>query len=304
MSPANLLFLRSIEALFAVSGTILLWRVVLRPWLRDRQLTWDGMFLLVCLSIYLQDPMDNYFNFTFCYNANLLNFGSWGMFLPGWQSPRQNLLPEPLLMMGGMFITLFFGLAVIGCWWLRKANTWLPRLSFMAHLALFFGFVFIVDLLIEATFCYTELFAYGGAFYPLTLWAGKSYQFPLYESTGIASVCTGLTLMRHFRDDKGQFWSERGVTKLSLPRSARKGVSFLALLGFAHLMTFIVFFVPYTWFSLEADSFPPLRSYLRVEICGRGTPYACPSREVPIPSRRSLAIAPDDARLSDDARRN
>jgi hypothetical protein len=69
-------------------------------------------------------------------------------------------------------------------------------------------------------------------------------------------------------------------------------------------MTFIVFFLPYTWFALKADSFPKLPSYLLTEICGRGTPYACPSREVPIPSRRSLAIAPDDPRLSAEARRN
>ncbi len=33
-------------------------------------------------------------------------------------------------------------------------------------------------------------------------------------------------------------------------------------------------------------------------------PWACPSREVPIPSRYSLAVPPDDHRLSASARQN
>jgi hypothetical protein len=43
---------------------------------------------------------------------------------------------------------------------------------------------------------------------------------------------------------------------------------------------------------------------MRYEICGQGTPYACPSREVPVQSRHSLAIGPDDPRLSPAARQN
>ena len=304
MPATHLIVLRSTEALFAASGAMLAWRVLFRPWVRDRRVSWDGLFLIACLSIYLQDPIDNYFNFTFCYNAHFINFGSWGMYIPGWESPRQNRFAEALLLMGGMFITLFFGLSVIGCWWLRKARSVLPRLSFMGHLALFFAFLVAVDLLIEVMFCHTELFAYAGTYHPLTLWAGQPYQFPVYESTGIASVCTGFTLLRYSRDDQGQSWAERGVIRLRIPAPARTAASFLALLGFAHIMTFIVFFLPYTWFALKADSFPKLPSYLLTEICGRGTPYACPSREVPIPSRRSLAIAPDDPRLSAEARRN
>jgi Spirocyclase AveC-like len=304
MSGSNMLVLRFFEILFSISGAVITIKVLVLPWIRDRRISWDGMFLIACLSIYLQDPMDNYFNFTFSYNANFFNRGSWGMLLPGWEAPRQNLFAEAMFLMGGMFITLFFGLSVVGCWWLRKAKTLLPNLSFMAHLALYFVVVAVLDFMVEATFCRTELFAYGGTYHALTLWAGQPHQFPIYESTGIASVCCGFTLLRYSRDDRGESWADRGVSKLAIPSGAKTGLSFLALLGFGHLMTFLTFFVPYTWFSLMADSYPKLPSYLTTEICGKGTPYACPSREVPIPSRHSLAITPDDPRLSEQARKN
>jgi hypothetical protein len=62
--------------------------------------------------------------------------------------------------------------------------------------------------------------------------------------------------------------------------------------------------MPYNWMAMQADTFPPYPSYMRAEICGQGTPYACPSREVPIPNKKSLAVTPDDPRLSAEARRN
>jgi hypothetical protein len=54
---------------------------------------------------------------------------------------------------------------------------------------------------------------------------------------------------------------------------------------------------------LKADTFPPMPSYLRAGICGEGTDYACPGKEfVPVPSRTSLHLAPDDPRLPEHVR--
>jgi hypothetical protein len=44
-------------------------------------------------------------------------------------------------------------------------------------------------------------------------------------------------------------------------------------------------------------------SYLREGICGNGTDYACPGADVPIPSRTSYHLRPDDPHLSPEARR-
>ncbi|MDB5971512.1 MAG: hypothetical protein JWQ90_3962 [Hydrocarboniphaga sp.] len=289
---------------FSLGALVYGWLFIARPVLRDRKLSWDGMFMLACFTIWLQDPVDNYFNFTFSYNALMVNWSSWAPHLPGWESPRQENFAEPVFMMGSLFFFTFFAMSVIGCWFLRNSKKWFPSMSVLGHLALLLVVFFVFDLVFESLLCRTGIFAYGGSYHSLTLWAGTPYQFPLYESSGIATVCLGMTALRYFRDDHGRSFVEKGVQSLRLPAPAKKLLSWLALVGAVHILVFFGFFVPYTWFALKADSYPELPSYLRMEICGKGTAYACPSREVPIPSLKSLAIAPDDPRLSAAARRN
>lgn len=53
-----------------------------------------------------------------------------------------------------------------------------------------------------------------------------------------------------------------------------------------------------------AGTLPAYPSYMRTQVCGEGTDYACPSREwVPIPHRGgNLALRPDDPRLPQEVR--
>lgn len=48
---------------------------------------------------------------------------------------------------------------------------------------------------------------------------------------------------------------------------------------------------------MKADSFAELPSYLRANVCGTGTPNACPNRAVPTPRKGSRTIGPNDLRL-------
>src|SRR3546814_18715236 len=61
------------------------------------------------------------------------------------------------------------------------------------------------------------LFAYPGAPYSLTLWAGKFYQFPIYENTFMNYNYLSIGLLRFYRDDKGESLAERGVSTMRLP---------------------------------------------------------------------------------------
>lgn len=300
-----LYFVRAIEVFATSCGLALIWYTLINPWRKTGEVSWDGMLCVVALSLWFQDPIDNYFNFVFSYNAYFINFTSWATYIPGWESPRQENFPEPLFLMGGLYIVFLCGLVILGCWILNKCKTtWLPNSSVLMHLLVCFAAFFVFDLIVEATLCRYEIFAYGGSYHALTLWAGEYYQFPLYESFCVAGIGTTLTVLRYFKDDKGYSFAERGVQNLNLPKSGKKMVSFLSILGFAHVAMFVVFFFPFNWFSLKADSYPQTSSYLRYEVCGKGTPYACPSREVPIPSKKSLAIGPDDPRLSAGAKAN
>ena len=68
-------------------------------------------------------------------------------------------------------------------------------------------------------------------------------------------------------------------------------------------MSIVLYAVPYSYFAIKADTFPAMPSYLRANICGDGTDYACPSKNhVPMPSRSSLHIGPDDPGLPESVR--
>jgi hypothetical protein len=282
-----------------------LWSLLFKPWIRDKRVSWDGMLMMALFTMWVQDPMCNYFNFTFMYNADFINMGSWSSFLPGWQSPRGSNLPEPLFLMGGIYLWWTTINVIAFSWSLKKLRIWLPGWSTLAHIPIAFVSIVILDALLEIPATRFGLFAYPGAPYSLTLWAGKYYQFPIYENVFMNFNYLSIGLLRYYRDDKGESLAERGVSTLKLSETGKSWMRFFALVGFCNISYFIVYFLPYNWMAMQADTFPPYPSYMRYEICGAGTPYACPSREVPIPSRQTRApIGPHDPRLTATAKQN
>lgn len=282
-----------------------LWALLVKPWIRDKKMPWDGMLMLALFTMWVQDPMCNYFNFTFSYNAYFLNMGSWASFLPGWQSPRGSNLPEPIFLMGGIYLWFTTINVIAFAWSMRKLRAWLPKLSTLAHVPIAYVTIVVLDFALELPACRFGLFAYPGAPHGLTLWAGHYYQFPIYENVFMNFNYLSIGLLRYFRNDRGESFAERGVANLNVGQRTRTFVRWLALVGYCNLSYFVVYFMPYNWMAMQADTFPPYPSYMRYEICGRGTPYACPSREVPVPSRGTVApVGPDDPRLSPTARQN
>lgn len=300
----TLTLIRVVEVICGLLSIGFIFYFLIRPWIRERTLSWDGMLVISLATMWVLDPICNYFNFSFMYNAYFINMGSWTMHLPGWQAPRQGNLPEPIFLMSGIYIWWTTINVLAFCWMLRKLRVWLPRLSLLGHVPIaFVGLVFL-DVILELPAIRYGLFAYPGAPYSLTLWAGEYYQFPIYEAIFMNFNYTAIGLLRYYRNDKGESFIERGVGTLRTNNAIKKSLRLVALIGFCNFSYFVVYFMPYNWMALQADTFPEYPSYMRVDICGEGTPYACPSREVPIPSRESLAIPPDDQRLSDTARQN
>jgi uncharacterized protein DUF5135 len=297
ISDTKLFALHCFEgAVFAV-GLLMLWRYLLRPLVQERRFTFDGMLLVAVLLMYFYDPLDNYFNYTFSYNAHFLNFASWAREIPGLQAPNQRFFPEPFLVMGGFYAIFMFGSAIFGCWYMRQLAVKHPGASNLRLFAHLFLIVLIIDTVVENVFMRTQFAAYPGVVHSLSVFAGKYYQFPLYEPFIIATFACGMTAIRWFRDDRGQSLAERGTETLRIGGRARTGVRFLAVTGLVHTWFILAYFVPYNFFALKADTFPPMPSFLRAGICGQGTDYACPSGSVPIPHGRSLHIGPDDPRL-------
>ncbi len=288
---------RAMEVVSVVVAIVFVWRLLVRPVLRERKLSFDGMLTIAAVTLWFYDPMVNYLNFTFSYNRYFLNFASWTRFIPGWESPNQHLAPEPVAFIGGGYVWWVCAAALIGCAVLRKVRDRYPRMSVLRSIGILFAVIVVLELATEIFFIRAGAWAFPGAIRSMTLWAGSRYQVPLYEPVLVGVWCSGIAAFRYFRDDRGLSLAERGVERLRLPQRARTPVRVLAVIGAMHFWYIASYFIPYNALAVKADTFPALPSYLRAGICGTGTDYACPSEYVPVPSRTSLHIAPDDPRL-------
>ncbi|MBT8340870.1 MAG: spirocyclase AveC family protein, partial [Desulfatitalea sp.] len=303
--PHNVwLTVRICEALGGVTGLAVFIKFVLMPVIREKHIPTDGLMVINFLLIWWMDPMVNYFNFSFTYNSHTFNMGSWASFIPGASYPNLENFPEPLLMMGGFYLGFWMLTALAGCWLIRKMLAWRPGIRPLSCLVVVFIAMFIIDMLIELLILRTGLAAYPGVWASFSIFPGQVYQWPLYEGVGVGLACVGFTALRFYKDDKGQTFVEKGIDRLKISSSKKRIVRFLALAGAIQPMMLLGFYVTYNVFLLHIDTFPAYPSYMRNEICGEGTTYACPNKYwVPIPNRRTqIVVAPDDPRLPETVR--
>ena len=296
--------LRITEGVAVSCAVLLLWKFMIQPWRREGHITWDGMFMIAGFLTWWTDPIDNYFNFTFMYNSGFYNMASWTAFIPGWEAPNQQLFPEPLFFVGGLYIWWFITPVAAGCWVLKQMFEKKPHWSMATKLTVMFIIFGLFDFVAENIFQRLEIFKYVGTYAPLTVWAGTEHQYPIYNCFMMAAFFLGMTCLRFFKDDKGFAFCERGIDQIKASGATKTLLRQFAVIGALGLNIGIFYYTPFLLFSMKADSFPKYPSYLMAEICGKGTPYACPSAEVPVPRRNSLAIPPGDPRLSAEATRN
>lgn len=278
-----------------------LWRFLIRPTWRARSLTFDGMLMIALITLWFYDPLDNYFNLSFAYNAHFIQLGTWAPFIPGYKYVSG--YPEPLLLAGGMYVWLCFSFSLVGCAFLRRLQAWRPNMSKAGLIASSVTGCAAIVFVVETVFIRTEIWGYPGASRFLTLWPGTRYQYPLLNPILAGLVFTVLVALRYFKDDHGRSFAERGVESLPISSRLRKTVSLLAIVGCTHVGFLVGYYMPYSWtIALRADTLPALPSYMRAGMCGAGTDYACPSRYVPIPHGDSIHLRPDDPRLPPEVR--
>lgn len=64
--PLNVkIAVRAVEAIAAATALGMLWKCVFGPWIRNRELSFDGMLLLNLLLMWWADPIDNYVTVSF-----------------------------------------------------------------------------------------------------------------------------------------------------------------------------------------------------------------------------------------------
>ncbi len=284
------LFITFFEGVGLVLGIgVLLWFARL-AW-RRQALPAAGVLILGWLTAFWQDPLINYFRPNFTYNSYFNNFGSWSEFIPGWRSPNGSKMPEPLFFDFGVYLFVIpFGCFVCA-FALRKAKKRWPHLNTVQLILIAFAAMFFYDLILEAIWVRSGVYAYPGAIWSLSLWGGEHYQFPIYESIFWGAALAAVGSLYYFRDDKGHMLVERGIEKLKSVRG-QTILRILAVGGFVN-MAYLTYSILYLLTTFQIDAWPDnYPSHIRNGLCGIGTDYECPGPDVHIPIKGSGPLPP------------
>jgi hypothetical protein len=268
-------------------GAVVAWIFVVVPWRREGKMSTTGMLYLAWLTLFFQDPMMNYTSATLLYNSYMVNLGTWTLgSTPGWISPNGNHLPEPLLLITVGYTVIGYALCFPILALLKRIKRRWPALSRLQLALLGILVSMLIDTVLESALLRTGVYAYAGSIRAITLFAGKTYQFPMSEGLCYGGLVIGSTLvLLLYRDEQGQTWVERGLEQLRVGSIARQWIKFLALFGYIHLSMFIVFTIPMQWLATHSDSFPQgYPSYMINDMCVYGPNHnECPGPGVMMP---------------------
>lgn len=271
---------------------------LIRPWVRERRFTLDGLLFVSCALFFFQDPFLNYVNTWCTYNTWLWNRGSWSSHVPGWVSPEEpgRQVAEPLLINAtGYGMVMFF--AIAGCWLMRRMKNRWPGMSNLKLMLATYAAAIVLDFGLEAGFMLPfGLYTYPGAIRSVSVFADTYHQWPVYEGLMWGGVMTALACLRFFTDDRGRTIVERGLDQVRGGFAKQQFIRFLAIFAFTSSAFFFLYNVPAQWFALHSDPWPAdhqKRSYFNGGICGDGSDSPCPDPILPIPTKRSGYIDTD-----------
>ena len=271
-------YLRTFQVVSVVVSLAMIGWFVVRPWRRERRVPIDGKILLGMMIAYYVDPILNVFNHTFAMNAYALNFGSWAGFMPGYPSPGQDRFAEGLLWAQPLY--MYFGLlaAIGGCQILKLLRGRMRTASEATLYAVLFLTFALTDVVVEMVFIvHPQLYMFPGVPRHFSLFAGKIYQFPLYQALFAAVFATMVTWLRDSVDTTGRSAVERGVDDLGFGPVRRHAMSFMAVTGFCTASA-LGYFLPYAAATMTADTYVRLPSYLSPSaFCGVDDKPVCPS---------------------------
>lgn len=289
LPPASTIwFIRIIQTVMTAGTLFLIWECIIKPIRQTGEIGTDGLLVLTWFTLWFHDALINWTVHTFSYNAHAVNFGNWTQEIPGWLSPRSNLVPEPVLAIGLSYV----GQCTAGAWCamylMQQSKERWPRMSNASLMLLGLGSCMVLDWMSEHLMISFQLMAYLSTVPALTLFPGELYQFPLYEAVFFGGVVGFTGVVIYFKDDRGYTWAERGVDRLRISRvrGMKSLVRWLAMMGLFHTVMFFFYSVPMQLFAINSGAFPKnVPSYLLNGVCGTGTPYACAAPDVPIPRR-------------------
>lgn len=274
------------QIFFLLGALAVVHHFIVRPWRRERRLTFDGMFIIAWFIAWaMQDSWFNYTSQWFNYNSKFINLGCPQCEVPGWQTPRGEYQAEPFFVACLYVFPLFIGCVLCNMVMRRAKRRW-PRLGTAGLVGVAFLTMATADVILETIWSRTGAYSYGGAVQSLSIGGGHWYQFPLFMALIWGGPWALIACIRYFRNDRGESLAERGAGQLDLSPRRRTGLRLLAVIGMVNATFFVFSNLPNQFAALRADEFPRdhlSQSYFTNMMCGPGTPYACPGPRTPVP---------------------
>ena len=304
VSELERLYYLSLQIVVPMIAAAMIWHWLIRPWLREGRPTTNGRLIAAFQMIFFWDMVMNFSSTSLFYNSYFFNRGDWSLgSWPGWFSPDGNALPEPLFLTPPGYTALVFSQVLVVCWLLRLAKQRWPTMGPFSSIAFIVVGLTILDTFIEATLVRTGVYAYPGGISAVTLFAGKTYQFPMTESFFFGGLGVGATaLLSYYRDADGKTWAEYGIEHIHfLGTAGREWLRFFAVFGFIHGAFLIFYALPNQALSLFNDPFPDhYPSYLENGMCVYGAhANQCPGPGVMMP-RPPFRVVPGGVGLGAD----
>ncbi|WP_370501042.1 spirocyclase AveC family protein [Mycolicibacterium sp. jd] len=285
------------QPLFAVLALWMVYHFLVKPWRRDGRPSTDGLLIVAIGLLFFQDPISSFTGHWFTYNMNLFQYGSWVNEIPGWMAygaPGANV-GEPLVFTGAVYIWAFFGMTLIGCAVMRATSRRWPRLGKPSLIAMCFSTLFVADVVLEG-FIWLPLgfLSYPGGHW--NLFAGTWHQYPIHEAIFAGALFTGLACLRHFTNDRGETFADRGLEKLKVRGGVKTLLKFLAFVGATQAIMMVTYNIPVaTLIASNPAEWPQSvqeRSYFTNGICGAGATRLCPQPGIPTVSNGDVEIGP------------
>ena len=292
--------------LSVVSLVLFLWFVLIKPWRAEGRITTDGLLTLAFLTLYWQDFLSNSAVGMFTYNAWLPNFGNWAGSIPGWLSPNGHLMPEPIILILPTYAWIVFGMTIVACNAMQRAKQRWPGLSTPGLVLWTYGAFIVFDIVLELLMIWSGIWVYtGGAIKGLTLFYDSYYRVPLTEGFMWGGVWTLWTMVRYFKNDKGQTIMERGLERVRVKDRGRTALRFLSFVAVINVIYLFGYNIPYGFLAVHGSGVPQdiqSRSYFSNGICGPGSTVQCPGAETPIARRDGARVGPDGTLVSPEGR--
>lgn len=254
-----------------------------------------GLFGIAFFFAIFWDPSMNWIQQGCVYNAYAFNMGFLSGEIPGWMSPRGNLLPEPLLAWAGGYPGFLIWGCLAGLAAMRGTKARFPSISNIKLAIIGVLAVMVFDMVLEMILIRgTGIYAYVGSIQSLSIFGGHWYQFPIYEAILFGGWWGLCAVLLYFKDDKGLTWVERGVEKIDICKRSNfmKGMfRAIAIIGFAQVMELFIYVLPMPLITANADPFPedtPEVFTIGSGMAGPGTGLSSARPDLPIIRRNDL----------------